>query len=227
MAQITNKDLEKQARKLTKQINALNVTQYRRASNLQKQLNEINQILITPDFDFSFDFSNLVPDLFPDRARKVSPKIATNYLGFETTKRAVTTAQNRVSKKSNLPKTSPGYKKAVKKELRNIQLENTHKKLKSTAKPKKPRNKKSPDPALTGKYRWIVKLVFLLGTTSQGTKVYDNPQYVTITNKKYKSDIEIKKQAVDYFGDDMSDLHYKGDLYSLQSVSIVSLTYFT
>ena len=211
--------VKQQIAAINKQLKGLNVTQFRKANNLRKQIDSLLTVIPIPK----------APNIFLPNVPKISiphpPKI--DYFGgIEYNSRSITTAKNRVRKENpSLPETSRQFKNKVKAELEIIQIEKTHHIAKGAKPYTKPiKNIPLTQPEYSGKYKWIVKLVFLLGTTSQGTKVFDNPEYVTIINKKKLTDFQVKKQAMDFFVEDITDTQYKGQLYKLHSITIISIS---
>jgi hypothetical protein len=204
--------VKQQIAAINKQLKGLNVTQARTANNLRKQIDSL----------LSGNISIPKP---PNISIPKPPKVAF-FGGMEVSNQNLTTAKKRVRKENpGLPESSRKFQNRVKSELEVIQIEKTHHIAKGAKPYTKPiKNIPLTKPEYSGKYKWIVKLVFLLGTTSQGTKVFDNPEYVTIINKKKLTDFQVKKQAMDFFIEDITDTQYKGQLYKLHSITIISIS---
>jgi hypothetical protein len=204
--------VKQQIAAINKQLKGLNVTQSRTANNLRKQIDSL----------LSGNISIPKP---PNISIPAPPKVSF-YFGKEVNSRNLTTAKKRVRKENpSLPQTSRKFQNKVKAELEIIQIEKTHHIAKGAKPYSKPvKNIPLTKPEYSGKFKWIVKLVFLLGTTSQGTKVFDNPEYVIIINKKKLTDFQVKKQAMDFFVEDITDTQYKGQLYKLHSITIISIS---
>src|SRR4030067_1629842 len=128
-------------------------------------------------------------------------------------------------KARHLPESSPGYKKAIQREIEKRRI----KKVKYGTKKggleyekslrfeKVLTNKKDRDK----KYIWIVEAQFRLGPTSKGSYLFPPPDYFTIIDKKKFKDDEIKNQTYEAFGLNMEEMKYKKNTEQLYSITII------
>jgi hypothetical protein len=199
----TKKDLQQEMKELRAELKELNTTQARRKKNINNKITELKD-----------ELSKIKPE---------TKKITTPTSKEKPSQRIINQAHKRIVKRRpDLSELSPEFRRLKNKEIKTI-IEEKQFGLSGKANKKDVKRHKTlypTKPEQSEKYRYVVKLMFIIGITKAGTKWLDNPEYVTIISEKKLTDHQVRIRAMSFFVDDVSEGKYKANLFKLDSITI-------